>query len=255
MNNLLLEKQVTDFRQKNGVGANDPIRLKSFLSQLNVITVFKPLSKDFSGMALKLSDGDNTIRYMLVNSTHNLGKQHFTICHELYHLFIQKNFNSMVCNTGLFDKKNIEEYNADIFASLLLLPETGIKALIPDNEMGKDKISLQTILKIEHFYSCSRTALLYRLKNLSLLSSEGYEKYNQNIKKNAVLYGYSVDLYNSGNENKNLVLGDYGEVARKLFDNEIISETHYMNLLMDLGMNIDQLNNITSIDAHEKNIS
>lgn len=236
---LILEKSATEFRQLHGIGAGDPIRLKSLLSKLNVVTVFKPMSSSFSGMALKTTNGDNIDRFILVNSNHNIGKQHFTICHELYHLYVQKEFTSMVCNTGLFDKKNAEEYNADIFASILLLPETGIKSLIPDDEMNKDKISLKTILKIEHYYSCSRTALLYRLKELQLISSTGYDKHSTGIKIGAIQNGYSTDLYESGNEK--LVVGNYGELARELFEIQKISETHYISLLMDLGMNEKEL--------------
>jgi Zn-dependent peptidase ImmA (M78 family) len=238
-NKFILEKSASEFRQQHGMGASDPIRLKSILSKLNVVTVFKPLSNAFSGMALKVTDNNRIYRFILVNSSHNIGKQHFTICHELYHLYIQNEFKSMLCNTGLFDKKNIEEYNADVFASILLLPEIGIKSLIPDNEMGKDKVTLKTILKIEHFYSCSRTALLYRLKELQLLSSTGYDKFNTSIKLGAIQYGYSTDLYSPGNDK--LVLGNYGELARELFENEKISETHYLSLLMDLGMNEKEL--------------
>lgn len=241
-NKLVLEKSATEFRQLNGIGSGDPIRLKSILSKLNVVTVYKPLSSSFSGMALKITNGNNVDRFILVNSNHNIGKQHFTICHELYHLYIQKEFKSMICNTGLFDKKNGEEYNADVYASFLLLPEIGIKSLIPDEEMGRDKISLKTILKIEHYYSCSRAALLYRLKELQLLTSNGYDKYVNNIKMGAIQNGYSTDLYEPGNEK--LVVGNYGELARELFESQKISETHYMALLMDLGMNAKELENL-----------
>jgi len=40
----------------------------------------------------------------------------------------------------MFDKKgNPEEYNADIFASYLLLPEAGIWEMIPESERTKIK--------------------------------------------------------------------------------------------------------------------
>lgn len=245
MNKVLLEKYANDFRQKNGIGSYDPIRLKSFLSKLNVITVFRPLSCDFSGMSLKIKENDKITRFILVNSNHNLGKQHFTICHELYHLFIQEDFSSMVCITGLFDKKNKEEYNADVFASLLLLPEQGVKSLIPDDETGhRDLISLKTILKIEHYYSCSRSALLYRLKELELITSKSYDVYAKNVKKGALQYGYSTDLYEKGNNSD--VLGNYGELARELFEKEKISETHYISLLTDWGIDAQQLEKLSN---------
>src|SRR5690606_844105 len=104
MNTNILEKKAYEFRKNAGLSSEDPIRLKSLLTKLNVLTVYKPLSDRFSGMALKV--GDN--RFILVNANHSLGKQHFTICHELYHLFIQENFTSMVCDTGRFDSSSGE---------------------------------------------------------------------------------------------------------------------------------------------------
>ena len=41
--------------------------------------------------------------------------------------------------------------------------------------------------------------------------------------------GYDSDLYTPGNEG--LVIGDFGSKARKLFDEERISEGHYIELL------------------------
>ena len=54
MNPLILEKKANEFRTKNGITQNDSIRLKSLLSKLNVITVFKPLTGKISGMAIKV---------------------------------------------------------------------------------------------------------------------------------------------------------------------------------------------------------
>jgi len=234
-NELLLEKVANAFRSDNRIGSEDPIRLKSLLSRLNVITVFRPLGGEFSGMAVKIrNDQTEAFRFMLVNSNHSLGKQHFTICHELYHLCIQKEFSSRRCITGVFDLKDKEEYHADIFAAYLLLPENGILGLIPNEELAKNKISLKTVLKIEQYYSCSRGALLFRLKGLKLIDSSKYNEFNIGIKKSALTHGYGTELYKAGNENQ--FLGDYGCIANELFQKGLISESHYMSLLLDLGM-------------------
>lgn len=237
MSDLLLEKAAVAFRSENGLNSAEPIRLKSLLQKLNVITVFAPLSENFSGMALKANDTD---RFMLVNCNQSLGKQHFTVCHELYHLFVQEDFTSQVCKTGKFDKKaDINEYNADVFASYLLLPTDGLLENIPNSELEKKKISLQTILFIEQFYSCSRRALLYRLKNLKLISPAEYDSFTLNIRRGALENGYGIDLYRSGNHKT--VVGDYGIIAKQLFDNEKISESHYYSLLDDLGIDITKI--------------
>jgi len=237
MIDLLLEKDAVAFRSNNGLNNADPIRLKSLLQKLNVITVFVPLSDNFSGMALKANTAN---RFMLVNSSQSLGKQHFTICHELYHLFIQKDFDSQVCSTGKFDKKaDKDEYNADVFASYLLQPTDGLVENIPNEEIERKKISLKTILYIEHFYSCSRRALLYRLKQLKLISSAEYDAFILNIQRGALENGYAVDLYKNGNHK--VVIGDYGSIAKQLFDSETVSESHYYSLLADLGIDITKM--------------
>ena len=250
MNPLVLEKKANDFRNVHGFGSNDSIRLKSLLYKLNVLTVFRPLSAGFSGMAIKVNNGQQVKRFVLINSSKTLGHQHFTICHELYHLFIQENFQSMVCSAGEFKKKDKEEYNADVFAAHLLLPENGIKSLIPDEELGKDKIKLRTILKIEQYFSCSRAALLYRLKGLEIVTAKKLEEFNQNVKRSAVEFGYTTGIYEPGNHNE--VIGDYGSLARELFDNELISESHYYSLLLDLGMNSQEIEEIEEIDDGEE---
>ena len=242
MNNLVVEKKANEFRSQCGLGGNDPIRMRSLLTKLNVITQFKPLGENFGGMSIKVSDGPDTKRFILVNSSRTTCNQHFTIAHECYHLYIQKDFIYSISPVGLFEKRSGEEYNADLFASYLLLPEAGIQSLIPDNELTKNKITLKTILKTEQYFACSRLALLYRLKELEIIDQSHLSSFSTNIKRGALEHGFSTDLYEPGNNN--IVLGDYGSVARDLFDREEISESHYFSLLMDLGMNIDEIEDL-----------
>ena len=113
-----LELLAQEFRQKNGLSLTEPLKLKSLLQKTNVLTIYKPLSSKFSGMSIKIDLPAKTYKFMLVNSEHPVGKQHFTICHELYHLYYQKDFKAAVSCSGVIDKKgNSEEYNADVFAS------------------------------------------------------------------------------------------------------------------------------------------
>lgn len=225
-----IQQKAIKFRRDNGFSNTEPIRLKSLLLKCNVLTVFRKLSGDFSGMAIKVGDD----RFMMVNQEHNLGKQHFTIAHELYHLFIQENFMSQSCKTGRFDKRDIEEYKADMFAAYFLLPHDGLTLGIPSNELSnRDAIRLQTILKLEQYYSVSRRAVLQRLKNLGIITSLSYDRYTVDVRRSAAAYGYELDLYKPGNEN--LVIGDYGVKAHQLFEDEKISESHYLELMRTIG--------------------
>lgn len=233
---FILEKKANDLRNKWALNNSEPVLLSSLLLELNVITVFKPLSNAISGMALKIQDEDLVHRFIFVNSNHTHGRQRFTVCHELYHLFVQTNFESMICQTGKFDKKDEEEYRADLFASFFLLPKDGIMKLIPDEEIETNSISLSTILKIEHYFLCSRSALLFRLKDLNLIDTEGYNKYAVNVKAGASRLGYDLSLYEP--RKKEYLVGDYGRLAELLFEQEKISEGHYGSLMKDIGVNI-----------------
>ena len=229
--NFKLKKYASDFRNQHGYSSFEPIDLKSLLLKLNIITLFKPLSADFSGMAVKAENK----RFMLINSNHSEGRQNFSVCHEIYHLYFDDEFTPHNSSAGKF-AKGTNEYQADVFASYLLIPVDGIIDLIPDVELKKDKITLSTILKTEQYFSCSRTALLIRLKELKVISESSFNKYVNNVKHNAKLYGYSTNLYEPAN--KGLVLGDFGSKSRLLFEKEKISESHYIELLNSIGVNI-----------------
>ena len=227
-----LEKKAEECRQIWGYGTDKPINFQSLLIDLNVPTFFKPMKK-VSGMAFKAESG---VKFMLVNSNRTIGAQNFTICHELYHLFVQENFAHKVCITQKFDKKDLEEYNADVFASFLLLPSKGVRDLIPENELGKDAVSLDTVVKIEQAFQCSRTALLYRLQKLSFLSEPKAKEYASWVRNSAYARGYPTKLYKSSDSND--VWGDYGELALSLFQSEKIQEGDYASLMMDIGVDV-----------------
>lgn len=232
----ILKKKAAVFRERYHIGLNEPLQLHNLLSELGVLTVFMPLPGDFSGMALLAGDK----RFMLINADHPLGKQHFTICHELYHLFVQEGFTSQHCITGRFDKRHDkQEYYADVFAANLLMPEHGLIERIPDEELkGRNKISIETILKIEQHYACSRKALLYRLFTMDLISADYQEQFKHNVIRSARQYGYTTALYSSANNG--LIIGDYAAKAKKLFDAEKISEPHYLELMTDIGIELEK---------------
>ncbi|MEB2774977.1 ImmA/IrrE family metallo-endopeptidase [Algoriphagus sp. D3-2-R+10] len=236
MNQLVLEKYAAQFRAELGYSNTESIHLKSLLHKLGVLAVFRPLEMGISGMAIKVGKSN---RFMLINTARTLGHQHFTICHELYHLFIQHSFDYQICQVGLFNKKDREEFNADIFASKFLMPEEGILELIPDSELSKSKVTLASVLKIEQYFSCSRRALLNRLSDLKLIDKNQKEDYKENVRASAMKHGYSLKLYEKNELSE--VIGDYGNLARKLFEQERISEAHYYGLLEDIGLDFSVL--------------
>lgn len=233
-NEKILEAKANKFRRELGLGIETSIDLEKLLLTLGVLTVYKPLESDFSGMALKT----NANLFMLINSAIPLGRQNFTIGHELYHLFIQSDFNFQMCNAGKFDKKDKEEYNADIFSSYFLMPEAAIIKQIPEKELGwGETISLATLIKMEQYFSVSRAALLVRLSKGKYIHYDDYKPYLNGVIKSAVEHGYPSALYERSDKDK--VIGDYGIKVRALFDIDKISESHYHSLMLDIGLDID----------------
>ncbi|MFT4023445.1 MAG: hypothetical protein QM664_06650, partial [Flavihumibacter sp.] len=107
-----------------------------------------------------------------------------------------------------------------------------------EDEREKDKVSLQSIVRMEQYFGVSRSALLNRLQFIDLISKEKKESLKSNIRRSAFELGYRSDLYESGNCNK--VIGDYGERAKRLFDKELVTETDFFSLMLDIGIDLDQ---------------
>ena len=79
---------------------------------------------------------------------------------------------------------------------------------------------------------------------MKLIDREAILEHKKDIIKYATLYGYNTDLYQPGNEG--MVIGDYGSLARELFDQGIVSESSYFTLLEDLGIDLSQLDHLNN---------
>lgn len=211
------------FRTKIGIGQAEPIGVKTLLRRLQVTIMYRPLSNKSYGISCKSSSGK---MFMLVNSESTRGRQHFTIAHELYHLYFDENPTPHMCSGGT----TTEEKNADLFASALLLPREGIYSMLSTEEILKHDVTLATILRIEQMFQVSRSILLIRLKDIGVISENDRVKLqNISVKESALKYGYDTALYESGNNG--VIIGDFGEKARILYENGQISEGHYIELL------------------------
>ena len=220
---LEAESLAGKFRSERGLSQYEPINAKTLLRRLNITTMYRPLSGNSYGISCRSKSGK---MFMMVNSNSTRGRQHFTIAHELYHLFYDENPSPHMCQ-GLATG---EEKNANMFASALLLPRDGILPMIDKDEIIHRKIKLATILRMEQMYQVSRTNLLLRLKALGLMTERQVKDFQAvQVKSSAREYGYDQSLYEAGNEG--IVIGDFGEKARLLYESGKISEGHYIELL------------------------
>ena len=234
---LQAERAADNFRRKFDLGQNDPLDFESLLYKLDLLTIFAKMSDNFSGMAAKF--GDNS--FILINSELPRGRQHFTICHELYHLFVQDDFKFEIISNNWTDSKDINEKLADAFAIELLVPEKGIKEILLDSNYLNKHISLDLIVKLEQYFKVSRRALIYRLQNLNLLKIDEAEKEAlcSNVIDSAVKRGYSSKLYEK--TSPGIISSDYSEKATYLYNKEVIGLTDYAKLLSEIGIDVFEL--------------
>ncbi len=224
-----VESQASRFRQFSGLSETEAANLKSLLLKLNVLTVYRPLSSSFAGMSLK----GNNKRFMLINANDQRCRQHFTIAHELYHLFIEDSPVPHKCDID--GKKCESEQCADAFAHMFLMPAAGVRQMIPAEELKAGHLTLATVMKLEHYFGVSHAAVLNRLLDLNLIDRHEREMFaSVPVNQTAREYGYDTSLYKPGN--CGLVIGDFGEKARKLFEADKISEGHYLELLHKIGI-------------------
>ena len=211
------------FRAKTGINLSEPIGAKTLLRKLKITTMYRPLSENSYGISCKSKSGR---MFMMVNSNSTRGRQHFTIAHELYHLFYDESPVPHMCGETISEV----ERNANLFASALLLPREGLLSMLSPKEVSNRGIDLSTILKMEQLFEVSRINLLVRLKECNLISKAQFEEIKSiPVKKSVMEYGYDLSLYNPGNEG--VVISDFGEKARILFERGKISEGHYIELL------------------------
>ena len=224
-----IEQLALKMRAEAGVNASEPIHTKTLLRKLGVMVMYRPLSERACGLSMRSADGN--MKFILINSNNSRGRQHFTICHELFHLYYDEEPKPHICGTPGMEK-DPSEINANAFASALLLPPVGVLAMIPPEEIKSRRVTMATMLRLEQLFGVSHQSFCYCLRHMRLLTEDELQVHleeSKRIQEIAAEYGYDTSLYQGGNEG--VVIGDFGEKARRLFDMERISEGHYVELL------------------------
>jgi Zn-dependent peptidase ImmA (M78 family) len=219
-------------RRLLGLSDSEPVALESLLNTERIIALFRPLNDDLPGMSIRIDDK----KFMLINSEHPAGRQNFSICHEIYHLYDDSSPKSHLTSSKAISKSGYNEEIADVFASHFLIPESGIENTIPVSEKLSKKIGVETVLILEQKFQCSRQAILNRLYKLKYISTDQKEAYSRDVKTSAQKYGFPLHLYEPRQTN---IIGDYKAKADELYINNKISESFYHELLSDLELNHD----------------
>ena len=166
-----------------------------------------------------------------INSNMSIGRQNFTLAHELYHLLYEENKNNFViCD---YSSESESEIEANIFASYLLIPYEGLKRYVKN--MNISKWSLDDVIAAEQYYQISHMALLFRLVEQNFITEEeSLEFQNVKISHEARIRGFNDDLYYpSPEDRKYFSLGNYVKSVGKAYSSNKISVGKKDEFLLD----------------------
>ena len=225
-----MSREANAVRKKLGEDAFSPIDIFSMaLREDNTSVVFAELGKNISGVFYR-NDDSKTI---IINSSMSLGRQRFSMAHELYHLNYDFDSQTIVCPQKIA-VGNENERKADAFAACLLMPRDGIFSMVQEQLKDKNNLQWKDIISLEQYYGVSHAALILRLLEEDLINKSEYEKFSDKVVARAEMLDFDTSLYRSTNVNK--TSGHYLQLARELHDKDILSDSKYKEILSDAFM-------------------
>ena len=218
INKMELSSKAALLRKKLGEDESSPIDIFQVVQAIDKLTlVFYPLNNNISGICYK-GKSSNVI---IINSDMSIGRQRFSLAHELYHLYFDESGISSASLTTI-GKGDENEKKADQFASYFLIPQSSLYGLIESikEKNQKKHLDIEDVIRIEQYYGVSHKAILYRLMEEGEIDS--------------ARLGYDTTIYYPSVKDKNkMVLGHYIALAEKLLDEEYISYGKYEEILLD----------------------
>ena len=229
INKFDLWKKAASLRKNLGEDETSPIDILSLAYSIDRLTmVFYPMGDHLSGMCIK--NVNNKI--IAINSSMTLGRQHFSMAHELFHLYYDENLTAICAkNIGLGNEK---ENQADHLASYLLMPPNALTEMIQQIKIDNaKKLTVKDVVKLEQHFRVSRQAIIYRLIEENEITQQEAELFRLNVIRSAVSFGYDDTLYKPlPSYKQNMTYGYYIQQAEEVFRKGLISNGKYEELLL-----------------------
>ncbi len=232
INKMELSNKAVLLRRKLGKDESSPIDIFQLAQTIeNLSVIFYPLGENISGACYR-GEKSNAV---IINSDMSVGRQRFSLAHELYHMYFDNSDVSKVSMTQIGNGDENEK-KADQFASYFLMPQTSLYEMIQNckSKHEDNTLSIEDIVRMEQYYGVSHKAMLYRLKAEGEIGDSQASEAGAGIIELAARLGYDTAIYRpSADEKKILVLGHYIAILEELSEKEYISQGKYEELLLD----------------------
>ena len=224
---ILLKSQ--ELRQKLGEDIYSPTDIFAIVTAIESLTIVRyPMSNNLSGMCIK-SKNSNVIA---INSKMSLGRQRFSLAHELYHLYYDKNMTA-ICFATIGNGNEIER-SADLFATFFLIPPASLKNKIKTmKENGVSSIGLNEAIQLEQYYGVSHQAMLNQLVSMGYITAIQAAEMKNGVIRAAEERGFSAELYRKlPPEKQYQTNGHLIEQASDALKRDLISVGKYEEILL-----------------------
>lgn len=236
VNKLDLSNKASSLRKRLGEDGESPIDIFKLVQNIeNLTLIFYPFGKNISGVCYK---GENS-SVIAINSDMSIGRQRFSLAHELYHLYFDDNVANTVSPITIGSSDETEK-RADQFASYFLIPSSSLYELVENKkkDVKKKYFTVEDVISMEQFYGVSHKAMIYRLLSEGYLKNEQLKEMERGIIEKARKLGYDTTIYHPALDNKKTrVIGRYITLAEEVLEKDMISQGKYEGILLDAFRN------------------
>ena len=166
----------------------------------------------FDGLSVLI---DNKYPVIVINKSFPVERKRFTLLHELGHLLLN-------INERFSDKD--EEMFCNRFAGALLLPE---EAVYENFGTDRKNISFPELKNIQELYGISIRAIMYRLKDLVVISAGMHKGFSIRLNSDSLLKNEVDEVRFTEQENT----GRYNRLVYQALSKELISLSKASSLL------------------------
>lgn len=230
INKMELSSKASSIRKRLGEDEASPVDIFTLAQGIEALTlVFYPLGKNISGACFR-SEFSSLIA---INSDMSMGRQRYSLAHELYHFYFDEERTSTVCSSKIGSGSENEK-KADQFASYFLMPPTALYEAVQKYKGADGALSVREVIRLEQHFGMSHQAMLIRLQEEGGLTSAEITAMQSGIIALAARLGFDVSLYKPSPEDKRMqVFGHYICQAEQLLQADKISNGKYEELLLD----------------------
>ncbi len=158
--------------------------VRSSFRKKGYLVLEMPFADDEIGALCYKGDG---LGYVVINTSLPKVNANFAMAHEIYHVFFQESeFISKVefSNDHYYEQE--EEYAANLFAGMLLMPEVSFRVLYRKFKEESKENEVDTIIRLMAYYQVPYMAALIRCYELELLETTSNSDALLNVTRNGI---------------------------------------------------------------------